>query len=321
VQWYEITIYTTEEATEAISDYLHQLGAGGVSIEESGSLSRPRDTSLGQWYERPLNDIPEGEAEMKAYFSEEGADIEAVLEQVRNFVHTLPKYGLDPGKETISWRKVDEEDWANGWKQYYKPVRISNRLTVKPTWEEYEASPGEIVIELDPGMAFGTGTHPTTSLCLRTLERYIQPGDDVIDVGTGSGILAIAAGLLGARRVLALDLDPVAVSSTRENVCLNGLSQITVMESDLLSILDQVDRSELGVELPVQLVVSNILAEIIVTFVQDVYAVLKEGGLFIASGIITAKEQLVVDRLQEVGFRVEARHEEEDWVALVARKP
>jgi len=320
MRWYEITIYTTEEATEAIADFLHRSGAGGVSIEESGSLDRPRDTSLGQWYERPLNDIPEGEAEMKAYFAEEGLNIDTVLAEVKSFVAGLSEFGLDAGKADISWRAVDEEDWANGWKQYYKPVRISDKLTIKPTWEAYHASDDEIVIELDPGMAFGTGTHPTTSLCLRTIERYVQPGDEVIDVGTGSGILAIAAAKLGASKVLALDLDPVAVSSTRENVSLNALQHVTVMESDLLSILDRVEQSELGVTLPVRVVVSNILAEIIVTFAPDVYQVLEQGGLFIASGIITAREQLVADKLQQSGFAIDARYEEDDWVALVAKK-
>jgi ribosomal protein L11 methyltransferase len=320
MKWFEITIRTTEEATEALADYLHRSGAGGVSIEESGSLNRKRDTTLGQWYELPLNDIPEGEAEVKAYFAEEGTRIDSLLEGVRTFLANLPDFGLAPGKAELSWKTVDDEDWANGWKQYYKPIRITDRLTVKPTWETYEPSEGEIVIELDPGMAFGTGTHPTTSLCLRAIERYIKPGDEVIDVGTGSGILAIAAAKLGAGGVLALDLDPVAVSSAKENVALNGLRQVTVMQSDLLSILDQVGTNELGITLPVRVVVSNILAEIILTFVGDVHRVLRKDGLFIASGIITAKEKMVADELERTGFEIVARNEEGDWVALAARK-
>ncbi len=321
LKWYEITIYTTEEATEAIADYLHGLGAGGVSIEESGSLNRPRDTSLGQWYEMPLNDIPEGEAEMKAYFSQEGADITELVEQVTTFVASLHTFGLDAGKAEITWREVDEEDWAHGWKKYYKPLKVSDRLTIKPTWEPYEASHEELVIELDPGMAFGTGTHPTTMLCLRMLEKVVRAGDDVIDVGTGSGILAIAAAKLGARHVLALDLDPVAVSSTEGNVELNGLStQVTVKESDLLTIVQQAEREQLGIRLPVQLVVSNILAEIIMTFTRDVYDVLQTGGRFVASGIIKEKQSLVIQNLQEVGFVIESQAAEDDWSVIVARK-
>lgn len=321
MKWIEITIYTTEEATEALADYLHRNGAGGVSIEESGSLDRQRDTSLGQWYERALNDIPEGEAEMKAYFATELGDIQTtIIEPLREFVASFPSFGLDPGKGEISWHEVDEDDWANNWKQYYKPVRITDRLTIKPIWESYEAEDGEIVVELDPGMAFGTGTHPSTFLILRTLERNVHAGDKVIDVGTGSGILAIAAAKLGASQVLALDLDPVAVSSTRDNVQLNGLEQIIVRESDLLSIIDTDEPDHLGISLPVDLVVSNILAEIIVTFIDDVHRVLTTGGHFIASGIIKAKEHLVTSRLESLGFAIEQREQEEDWVALVARK-
>ncbi|MNJ62651.1 Ribosomal protein L11 methyltransferase [compost metagenome] len=171
-------------------------------------------------------------------------------------------------------------------------------------------------------MAFGTGTHPTTSLCLRTLESVIQRGDDVIDVGTGSGILAIGACKLGAARVLALDLDPVAVSSATENVKLNHLEErITVVESDLLSVLKgEGTASSLGVELPVRVVVANILAEIILMFPGDVYQALQPGGYYIASGIYKNKVQDVEDGLTAVGFEIVEINRDEDWVAFVARK-
>ncbi|GIQ69706.1 50S ribosomal protein L11 methyltransferase [Xylanibacillus composti] len=325
--WHEITIYTREEATEAIADRLHQMGAGGVSIEESGNLERPRDTSLGQWYELPLNNIPEGDAEIKAYFADT-ADPEALIEQLKPFIGELPSFGLDPGNVQYSWRAVDEEDWANAWKTYFKPIRVTETLTIKPTWESYEPSQGEKIIELDPGMAFGTGTHETTALCLRTLEQTIRTGDQVIDVGTGSGVLAIAAARLGASRVLAIDLDPVAVSSASENVRLNGLQEeVTVRESDLLGLLKPAangtagrDPAALGVSLPVDLVVANILAEILALFVDDVYQALKPGGLYIASGIISQKEELVREALAKAGFTVVERNVEHDWVALTARK-
>ncbi|WP_166238379.1 50S ribosomal protein L11 methyltransferase [Paenibacillus turpanensis] len=317
MRWHEITIYTTEEATEAIADYLHQLGAGGVSIEESGSLERKRDTSLGQWYERPLNDIPEGEADMKGYFAD-AEDIDALVAEVKRFVAELPEFGIDPGKQQISFREVNEEDWANAWKQYYKPVRISDRLTVKPTWEVYEPGEGEVVVELDPGMAFGTGTHPTTSLCMQALEAAVEPGDEVIDVGTGSGVLAIAAVKLGASRALALDLDPVAVSSAKENVRLNGLEDvITVQKSDLLQALKQ--SGELGVSTPVRVVVANILAEIILTFIGDVRDALKPDGLFVASGIIESKREDVEKGLLEHGFEIVRVTVDQGWVVITAR--
>jgi ribosomal protein L11 methyltransferase len=318
--WNEITIHTTEEAIEMISNFLHEAGAGGVSIEESGSLNKPRDTSYGQWYDRPLNDIPEGQAIIKGYFAEE-VDMDRIRSQIEPRVEELRTFDIDPGEVQYELKTVDEDDWANAWKQYFKPLRVSDRLTIKPTWEDYEpASEEEKIIELDPGMAFGTGTHPTTSLCLRTLESVIKGGEEVIDVGTGSGILAIGAVKLGAKHVLALDLDPVAVSSARENTRLNGLEErITIKESDLLSVLNASDPT-LGIQLPVKLVVANILAEIILLFIDDVYKALEPGGIYIASGIWKNKEEVVETALKAAGFEIAEISRDEDWLAFVARK-
>ncbi|MBY7739555.1 50S ribosomal protein L11 methyltransferase [Paenibacillus polymyxa] len=318
--WNEITIHTSEEAVEMISNFLHEAGAGGVSIEESGSLNKPRDTSYGQWYDRPLNDIPEGQAIIKGYFAEE-VDMDSVRAQIEPRVEQLRTFDIDPGEVQYELKTVNEDDWANAWKQYFKPLRVSDRLTIKPTWEEYEpASEDEKIIELDPGMAFGTGTHPTTSLCLRTLESVIQGGEEVIDVGTGSGILAIGAVKLGAKHVLALDLDPVAVSSARENTRLNQLEErITIKESDLLSVLNASDPT-LGIQLPVKLVVANILAEIILLFIDDVYNALQPGGIYIASGIWKNKEEAVETALKATGFEITEINRDEDWLAFVARK-
>ncbi|PYI51814.1 50S ribosomal protein L11 methyltransferase [Paenibacillus flagellatus] len=339
MRWQEITIHTREEVAELIANAFHDMNAGGVTIEESGTLNKQRDTSLGQWYELPLNDIPEGEAVVQAYFAEPD-DVPALIERLMEHVRFVrDELGYDVGTAEVKTREVDEEDWANSWKQYYKPLRLSERLTIKPTWETYEPeSPDEIVLELDPGMAFGTGTHPTTALCLRTLEKEVVPGIDVIDVGTGSGVLAIAAAKLGARRVLALDLDPVAVSSATENVRLNGLQHtIVIKESDLLGVLQgaglakaatargetapaRANAGELGVELPVRLVVANILAEIILLFIRDVYDVLEPGGTYIASGIYKNKEDDVEKGLLEAGFAIERKERDQDWVAFVAKK-
>ncbi|MGQ3480515.1 50S ribosomal protein L11 methyltransferase [Paenibacillus sp. TY11] len=318
--WNEITIHTSEEAVEMISNFLHEAGAGGVSIEESGSLNKPRDTSYGQWYDRPLNDIPEGQAIIKGYFAEE-VDMDSIRSQIEPRVEELRTFDIDPGEVQYELKTVDEDDWANAWKQYFKPLRVSDRLTIKPTWEDYEpASEDEKIIELDPGMAFGTGTHPTTSLCLRTLESVIKGGEEIIDVGTGSGILAIGAVKLGAKHVLALDLDPVAVSSARENTRLNGLEErITIKESDLLSVLNASDPT-LGIQLPVKLVVANILAEIILLFIDDVYKALEPGGIYIASGIWKNKEEVVESALKAAGFEIAEISRDEDWLAFVARK-
>ncbi|MCA0754607.1 50S ribosomal protein L11 methyltransferase [Paenibacillus sp. N4] len=325
MKWYELTISTTEEAQEMISNFLHEMGAGGVSIEESGTLNKPRDTSLGQWYELPLNDIPEGQAIIKGYFTED-TDVDALIAALKPRVEELREFDIDPGAVQYSSTLVDDEDWATAWKQYFKPIRVSETLTIKPTWENYNAAPGERIIELDPGMAFGTGTHPTTALCLQTLESVVKGGEEVIDVGTGSGILAIGACRLGAKSVLALDLDPVAVSSATENVKLNGLSdQVEVKLSDLLGVLKD-DSAEgqgasLAVTLPVDLVVANILAEIILLFVDDVYAALKPDGIYIASGVYKNKETDVEEGLLRSGFEIIEKRRDEEWIAFVARKP
>lgn len=322
--WRELTIHTTEEAVEMITNFLHEAGAGGVSIEESGTTNKKRDTSLGQWFDEivPFNDIPEGQAVIKGYF-DETVTLEAIRDEITPRVNELKEFGIETGEVRYEMKTVDENDWATAWKQYFKPIRVSDRLIIKPTWEDYTPeSEHESIIELDPGMAFGTGTHPTTSLCLRTLEMVIKGGEEVIDVGTGSGILSIGAAHLGASRILALDLDPVAVSSATENTRLNGLEdRITVKESDLLSVLtDTSDDSDLGVTLPVQIVVANILAEVILLFVDDVYQALQPGGAYIASGIYKNKEEIVEKALIASGFEIADICREDDWVAFVARK-
>lgn len=307
-----------------VSHYLYEFGAAGVSVEESWTPDKPRDTSLGQWYDKPLNDIRPGYAEIKGYFAE-GTDIDDVVSQLKAALAGLPEFGYDAGEFTVAAGQVQDEDWADAWKKYFKPIRVSEQLTIKPTWETYEARPDEVIIELDPGMAFGTGTHPTTALCLRTLESAIHGGESVIDVGTGSGILAIGALKLGASRVLALDLDPVAVSSATENIKLNGLQDvIDVRLSDLLGVLHDRDQAEAGagaIKPPVDIVVANILAEIILLFIADVMAVLKPGGIYIASGIYKNKEADVEAGLLAAGFEIVDRVREDDWVAFVAGKP
>lgn len=321
MKWHEITIHTTEEATEMIANLIHELGAGGVAIEESGTLNKERDTSFGQLFDQPLNDIPEGRAVIQGYF-DETMDMAVVMAELQERVAELEQFDIDTGNPTFGLKLVDDEDWATAWKQYFKPIRVSDRLTIKPTWEEYTATEDEIIIELDPGMAFGTGTHATTTLCLQMLEKHMQGGEDVIDVGTGSGVLAIAAAKLGANQVLAVDLDPVAIHSANENTVQNQLeAQINVKLSDLLGVLKESETGgDLNVRIPVQIVVANILAEIILLFVQDVYDVLQPGGIYIASGIITSKEQLVEQALLDVNFEIIEKSYDGDWVAIVARK-
>jgi ribosomal protein L11 methyltransferase len=319
LRWHELTVLATESSQEMVTHYLTELGAGGVSVEEAWSEDKPRDTSFGQLYDTPLNDIRPGYALFKAYFSEE-TQMEPLASELRNLLQGLPEYGYDAGEFTIELGDVHEDDWADAWKQYFKPIAITERLTIKPTWEDYTAKGDELVIELDPGMAFGTGTHPTTSLCLKALDNAIKGGEQIIDVGTGSGVLAIGAMKLGASKVLALDLDPVAVTCAQENITLNGYEDdVEVRLSDLLGVLHE-GKSK-GVTPPVDLVVANILAEIILLFLGDVMEVLKPGGIYITSGIYKNKEMIVEAGLLAAGFELIDVLRQEEWVAFVAGKP
>jgi ribosomal protein L11 methyltransferase len=322
LRWHELTVLATESSQEMVTHYLTELGAGGVSVEEAWSEDKPRDTSFGQLYDTPLNNIRPGYAVFKAYFSEDTA-MDPIASELKLLLQGLPEFGYDAGEFTIALGDVHQDDWADAWKQYFKPIAITERLTIKPTWEEYEPREGELIIELDPGMAFGTGTHPTTALCLKALDSAISGGESVIDVGTGSGVLAIGAIKLGASQVLALDLDPVAVKSAEENIAQNHLqSDVEVKLSDLLGILrEERDDRAGGVKPPVDIVVANILAEIILLFLADVMEVLKPGGIYITSGIYKNKEQAVEAGLLAAGFEIMDVLRQEEWIAFVAGKP
>ncbi|MEJ8548033.1 50S ribosomal protein L11 methyltransferase [Brevibacillus borstelensis] len=312
MKWSEISIHTTAEAVEAVSNLFYEIGANGVVIEDPEVLHRDWDTPFGEIYQLSPDDFPAEGVFVKAYLAADSSTLEDLLNELKQQLDELTGYGLDIGKGTIAVNDVHEDEWAHAWKKYYKPVHVSDRMTIKPVWEEYQQkSPDEVIIEMDPGMAFGTGTHPTTILCLRALEKYLQPGDRVFDVGTGTAILSIAAVKLGAEHVLAMDLDEVAVRSGQANTELNGVHEkITVRQNNLLE----------GVDGPVDLVVANILAEIIVRFTDDVYRVLKPEGTFIASGIIDAKEQDVKNAMVASGLEIVETIFIDDWVAIAAKK-
>ncbi|MEG0766964.1 MAG: 50S ribosomal protein L11 methyltransferase, partial [Clostridia bacterium] len=246
---------------------------------------------------------------VRAYFAADACAGERIA-SVRERLAQAEDVGFDMGSLALALQNVREEDWAENWKQYYKPFRAGKTLVVKPTWEPYDAQAGDCVMEIDPGMAFGTGTHETTAMCLTLVERYMRPDMTVLDVGTGSGILSIAAALLGARRVLAVDLDPTAVRVARENIEHNHLAQVVeAREGDLLA----------GVDIRADLVVANIIANVIILLSPAVGAHLKPGGVFLCSGIIREREQDVRDALQAAGYcPIDALYQGE-WVALAAK--
>jgi len=218
--------------------------------------------------------------------------------------------GLQDAKlETVG---VNEEDWANSWKAYYKPIKIGNRLVIVPAWEKYEAAENELIVRMDPGMAFGTGTHETTRLVIRMLEQYTKPGCRMLDVGTGSGILAICASRLGAGECRAYDIDPMAVRVANENIKDSGLSNITCEVSDLLK---QADRSR-----PYDLICANIVADIIIRMTPDVAPFMHENTVLLASGIIAERADDVIECFEKNGYRIVEQLEENGWCGLAVMK-
>ncbi|WP_303970102.1 50S ribosomal protein L11 methyltransferase [Sporosarcina ureae] len=311
MKWSEVSVHTTHEATEAVANILHEAGASGVVIEDSEEFDKERVDQFGEIYALDKDDFPNEGVIIKAYLPVTSF-INETVENLELEIEGLRQFSLNPGRFTIGITEVDEEDWANSWKQYFHPVKISKRFTIVPTWEEYTpVETDELIIELDPGMAFGTGTHPTTVLCLQALEKYLEPNQTIVDVGTGSGVLAIGAALLGAKHITALDLDEVAVRAAEENVTYNHVDdRITVLKGNLLD----------SIEEPPDLIIANILADVIMSFSQDAYQLVKPGGLFITSGIIGAKRDEVRNDLIAQGFEILETVLMEDWVVIIARK-
>ncbi|WP_070120621.1 50S ribosomal protein L11 methyltransferase [Bacillus marinisedimentorum] len=311
MKWSEISIHTTQEAVEPISNILHEAGASGVVIEDPQDLVKAWDTSLGEIYQLNPDDYPEEGVILKAYLPI-NSFLGETVESIKEAINSLLVYDIDIGRNRVTISEVNEEEWATAWKKYYKPVKISEKITITPTWEDYKpVSTDEIIIELDPGMAFGTGTHPTTVMCVQALERTVGTGDIVYDVGTGSGVLSIAAARLGAGHVEAYDLDDVAVKSARINVKLNKVSEkVDVSRNNLLE----------GIKGEPDIIIGNLLAEIIMKFGEDAYRLLKPGGRFITSGIIKGKKQEIKDYLASCGFEIEETLQMEDWIAIIAKK-
>ena len=311
MNWTEVCIHTTNEAIESISYVLQEAGASGLVIEDPLDLIKAREAQFGEIYELDPKDYPDEGVRIKTYLPA-NSHLKDTINEIRQAINALAAFH-DLGKNEITLSEVHEEDWATAWKKYYKPVRVTDNITIKPIWEDYHrAKENELIIEMDPGMAFGTGTHPTTVLSIQALEKYLKQDDSVIDVGSGSGILTIAAAKLGAEKIHAFDLDEVAVKSSKANIQLNDLaSEITVNQNDLLK----------EINLEADVIVSNILAEIIVKFVADAWSNLKKGGYFITSGIISDKKEMVVGELKKAGFEIVEQNELEDWISIIARKP
>lgn len=307
--WQEISVETTEEASEAVANLFYEVGAQGVVIEDPRVIARYVEEDLWDAYELPSELLEAENVVIKGYLPidqrlEERLELfeKQLAELEQHFVSWLAK---------VSYAEIAEADWSSAWKEYYKPQLVGETIVISPSWEEYRPLPGEKVIWLDPGMAFGTGNHPTTAMVIRAMEKYLRPGSQVLDVGTGSGILAIVAAKLGAEKVLALDIDTLAVEIAQQNVQLNEVSeQVTVRYNDLLT----------GLEGQYEMITANLTADPILALAQDAYERLCPGGVLLASGIIKQRFPEVESKLLEIGYHLVETLVEREWVSLVARK-
>lgn len=304
--WQELTIMVSREAEEAVSNILIGLGSQGVAIDDSADY-------LGE--AGPFGEVlPQVEqlnmVAITAYYPET-ANLEMIRQEVKERLVQLRDFGLEIGETQLTTQQLAEEDWADNWKKYFEPARITHDLTIVPSWTDYEVTTGEKIIKLDPGMAFGTGTHPTTKMSLFALEQVLRGGETVLDVGTGSGVLSIASSLLGAKEIFAYDLDDVAVRVAQENIALNaGTENIHVAAGDLLK----------GIDIEADVIVANILADILVNLTDDAYRLLKDEGYLIMSGIISEKWNLVWESAEAAGFFLETHMIQGEWNACVFKK-
>ncbi len=309
MQWCEAMVHTTTEGSDIVSEALMRLGAAGTEIVDRSDVPDPTKPGVyWELYDPKLTESMPEDVLVKGWF-EQNEHTHDVLQAVRQRLAELSRedFGIVMGSLALEMQSVADEDWSENWKKYYKPFRIGTHLVVKPTWEPYAPEPDDLIIELDPGMAFGTGTHETTNMCMQLLEKHLSDGMRVMDVGTGSGILAIAAAKLGAKDVLAIDIDPDAVKVARENVVLNKADgRVRVVKGDLVK----------GEAMPCELAVANIVADAICMLAGPLTRHLVRGGLLICSGIIREREQDVLAAAKAAGYQVADRLEKGEWVAL-----
>ncbi len=308
--WTKLTVTTSPEAVEAVIGILMDSGAGGVEIVDPRILEEVAgEDRFGELYPE-VKPVPPGAPVKVIGYLAGDCRQSLTLTAIRKRVLGLKELGLDAGPAWVDAVLVWETDWAENWKKFYRPRRVGKRIVVKPRWEECEAAPGDIVVELDPGMAFGTGEHETTRLCLVQLEKWVKPGWTVFDVGTGSGVLAVAAAKLGAERVEACDLDPVAAAAARENVRYNGLEDKVSVRVGTIDVLPG----------EAHLIAANIISDVIIDILPQVVQRLVDGGLFIASGIICRRRDEVVAAAKNAGLQLVEEGSEAEWVCLVSRK-
>lgn len=310
--WKEYSVWVNKEAENSVSEILMDLGSSGVSIVDRSDFQTLPEYGFDVLWELDENKFPTEGVVLKGYFDIEQTDssFEKTLHQK---LEALKGLDLGLNNYTVESVTIEDSDWNEKWKEFYHAVPVTRYLTIVPEWEEYnKKNKDEQLIVMDPGLAFGTGTHPTTQLCVQALETVLRGDEVVLDVGTGSGVLTIASALLGAEKIYAYDLDDMAVQAAKNNIALNDLSaDIKVQENNLLK----------DVIIEANVVVANILAGIIVNLIPDAERVLEPGGLFISSGILAEQKDEMVEKITDQGFKIKQINQMEDWIVIIAQKP
>ena len=317
MKWNKYTLKTRTEAEDLISSMMQDAGIEGIEIEDKVPLSQ-RDKE--QMFVDILPDAPEDDGVAYISFYLEPEDDQAqMLERVREGLDEIRSWGVDVGEGTIAASETEDKDWINNWKEFFHQFYVDDIL-IKPSWEEVQpVDRDKLLIQIDPGTAFGTGMHETTQLCIRQLRKYLTPETVLLDVGTGSGILSIISLKLGAKHAVGTDLDPCALEAVKENMEVNGIdpASFEMLIGNIISEKEVQDRVGCGCY---DIVVANILAEVLVPLTPVILSQLKPGGIYITSGIIDDKEDLVVKTVKDCGLTVlEVTHQGE-WVSVTARK-
>lgn len=317
MKWKKFTMETTTEAVDFLSSMFDEIGIQGMEIEDNVPLTESETKGM---FIDILPELPPDDGSAKvSFYLDDDDDVEDILRQVREGLEDLKNY-VNVGPGTISKSETEDKDWINNWKQYFKPFTVDHIL-IKPTWEELpEEHKDKLLIQIDPGTAFGTGKHETTQLCIRQLEKYVTPGIKVLDVGTGSGILGITALKLGAGSVFGTDLDENAITAVHENLAANEIpeARFTVVQGNIID--EKPVQDAAGYE-EYDLAVANILADVIIILQKEIPVHIKKGGMFITSGIIDMKEQAVKDAFaKNDAFEVVEVTKQGEWVSVTARK-
>jgi ribosomal protein L11 methyltransferase len=321
MDWIRVSIYTTSEGIEPVSGRLYQLGITGLEIEDEQDFKDFLENNKQYWdyVDEDLIKEKEGETQVKTYVSDDASGHELLL-AIKSTLQELK--ALDDNNEfgrlEIEVENMTEEDWANNWRKYFHQMKIGEKLLIKPEWEELSEPTDRIVFNIEPGMSFGTGSHYTTQLCLEALEQYVKPGVKMLDLGCGSGILSIISLLLGADEAVAVDIDPNAVDTAYQNAARNGVGKenYKVMAGNVVT--DANIQTEISKN-KYEVVAANIVADVIIGLAPKAKEYMKEGGVFITSGIISDRIDDVTEALKENGFEIQAINRRKDWASIICK--